>query len=115
MKKLLLLLLLLLVLPFQFAWAAAGAVCLHQTEPPSHFGHHAKVSKQNGSDPRDAGSLPGDADDCQTCGSHAFKIVTLGAYMPVVATVSGDFAHVAPVLSPPPPDRPERPNWRFPD
>ena len=113
MKRLLLLLL--FVLPFQFAWAAAGAVCLHQAEPPSHFGHHAKVSKQNSSDPRDGGSLAGDADDCQTCGSHAFKIAMPSVSLPDIASARGDFVHVASLRSPLPPDRPERPQWRVPD
>ncbi|MFO1315472.1 MAG: hypothetical protein U1F58_07685 [Burkholderiales bacterium] len=109
------LLLLLFVLPFQFAWAAAGAACLHQSEPTSHFGHHAKVAKQANSDPRDGGSLPSDADDCPTCGSHSLKIAAQIATLPEVATVAAGFAHVAPVLSSHPPDRPERPNWRVPD
>lgn len=113
MKRLLLLLL--FVLPFQFAWAAAGAVCLHQPESPSHFGHHAKLTKQGSSDPRDGGSLAGDADDCQTCGSHAFKIAMPSASLPDVASARAEFMHVASLLSSLPPDRPERPQWRVPD
>ena len=113
MKKLLLLLL--IVLPFQFAWAAAGAVCVHQSESSSHFGHHYEVSKQDGSDSRDAGSPIGDADDCPTCGSQSFNVVALSVSLPDAASVSGDFAHTTLSLSSRSPDRPERPDWRVPN
>ena len=105
------LLLLLFVLPFQFAWGAAGAVCLHQSEPSSHFGHHYNVSKQDDSESRDDGSPIGEADDCQTCGSQSLNIVALSVSLPEAASVSGDFAHANLALSSPTPDRPERPDW----
>ena len=110
-----LLALLLFVLPFQFAWGAAGAVCLHQPELSSHFGHHYKVSKQDGSDSRDVGSPIGEADDCQTCGSQSFNIVTLSVSLPEPALASGDFAHPQLARSSPISDRPERPDWRQPN
>lgn len=100
-------LLLLLLLPLQFAWAAAGTYCQHESGDQSwHFGHHAHLHDD---EPADAPS--GTHSDCASC---QFKTKSVAQDLPVqpttaVAQSRPDTRHLLPATSPP--SRIDRPKW----
>lgn len=92
MKKLFLILLL-CVVPFQFAWAAAGAYCQHETgAAPMHFGHHVhnhQISAEKTDSPYKVGKLHPDCGSCHGTSFALFqepvlaqRIVTTGTNVP---------------------------------
>lgn len=80
----------LLLLPFQWAWAAASAYCVHEpSTAASHWGHHEHKCRDAHAKDGKAGSKAAVDADCSVC--H------LGA-MPWL-----DFAQLPPVLDVPQP------------
>lgn len=74
MKKLLLIFLLCIV-PFQFAWAAAGAYCKHETDAaPVHFGHHAHHHQINAEKPETPSKVGKLHPDCGSCHGTSFAL-----------------------------------------
>lgn len=111
MRKLIIFLLLALTM-LQATLAAAGSACLHERDDGvHHFGHHAHQHRGTATDHPAAEA--GDLDhDCSTCHANALTGLPVWVEWPVLpedaAIVANDISiH----LSPPPPARPERPNW----
>lgn len=73
--KRLLLIFLLCVVPFQFAWAAAGAYCQHETgAAPMHFGHHAHHHQIKAEKPDTHYTMGKLHPDCGSCHGTSFAL-----------------------------------------
>ncbi len=107
--------LLITLLTLQAALAAAGTACLHERgDAVHHFGHHAHEHRMALPDPlaaADASDLDQDH-DCTTCHANAFSGVPARLDWPALTAGVARLSNDVPFhLSPPPPARPERPNW----
>jgi hypothetical protein len=120
MRKLIvhLLITLITLITLQAAFAAAGSACLHEQDAGAHhLGHHAHQHRPAASDHTSgvdsAGSTDLDQDhDCTTCHANALTGVLTGPHWPSPPEGAALLAEASPFhLSPPPPARPERPNW----
>lgn len=114
MRKLIVFLLITLV-TLQAAFAAAGSTCLHERDAgANHFGHHAHQHRTPAPDhpvTADTGDLDQDH-DCTTCHANALTGVPSWPHWPSLPEGTAIVADASPFhLSPPPPARPERPNW----
>ncbi len=122
--------LLISVVMLQAGFAAAGSACLHEQDAGAHhFGHHAhehrttaaglSTAGEHSSDPAKSafpsGTASGDLDqdhDCTTCHANAPAGLPAWSRGPVLPEGIDLLAEASPFhLSPPPPARPERPNW----
>ncbi len=115
MRKLIVFLLITL-LTLQAALAAAGSACLHERDAGAHhFGHHAHQHRTAAPDHptvAETGDLDQDH-DCATCHANALTGVPADLHWPALPEGKAAVADDLPFhLSPPPPARPERPNWR---
>lgn len=114
MRKLIVFLLITL-LTLQAALAAAGSACLHERDDGArHLGHHAH--QHHAATPEDplaaeAGDLDQDH-DCTTCHANALTGLPARQHWSALPEGAAIVANDSPFhLSPPPPARPERPNW----
>ncbi len=120
--------LLISLLMLQAALAAAGSACLHERDGHAqHFGHHAHQHRAtlpddsasadtahaaDAANTADTGDLDQDH-DCTTCHANALTGVPARLDWPPLPEGAAVVADDVPLhLSPPPPARPERPNWR---
>jgi len=117
--------LLISLLMLQAALAAAGSACLHERDDHAqHFGHHAhqhratlpdhsaSADTAHAADTATTGDLDQDH-DCTTCHANALTGVPARLDWPPLPEGTAIVADDVPLhLSPPPPARPERPNWR---
>ncbi len=117
MRKLIVFLLISLI-TLQAAFAAAGSACLHERGAGAHhFGHHAHQHRTAASDHPSgldsAASTDLDQDHhCTTCHANALTGVPTWPHWPSPLEGAAFVAEASPFhLSPPPPARPERPNW----
>ncbi|HEU4776403.1 MAG TPA: cobalt-zinc-cadmium resistance protein [Telluria sp.] len=110
MKRLILIILLALV-PLQFAWAAAGAYCLHEEGTSSlHFGHHAHTHQAK-SDSSDSKTKVNKAHlDCSSCHAPANVIWNAAPSLKVLSSQGERYAPVSLLYSSFIPDGPRRPD-----
>ncbi|MBN9340067.1 MAG: hypothetical protein J0H52_08330, partial [Comamonadaceae bacterium] len=116
----LLVLLLLAFLPLQSVWAVAASYCTHEAAPSvahsaAHFGHHVHQHHDGPADGAGASAAKAGADmDCHACHGmgNALHMDAVAPPLRLAGTRPAPF--VLPLLQPPSPHRPERPNWRAP-
>ena len=107
--------LLITLLMLQASLAAAGSACLHERgDGVHHFGHHAHQHRSAAPDHpavAEAGDLDHDH-DCSTCHANALTGVPVRVEWPALPEGAAIVTNERSIhLSPPPPARPERPNW----
>ncbi len=112
--------LLLVVLPHQFAWAALGSYCQHESGASAqHFGHHAH-QHHAGAQPADgdqdaphgaAKAVAGAHADCAGCHAGGVSLPVSAANLSAGPAPRADAADLPQHLPPPPVERVERPQW----
>jgi hypothetical protein len=110
MKRLILILMLALV-PLQFAWAAAGAYCLHEEGASSlHFGHHAHTHQAKSDTPDSKTKINKVHLDCSSCHASA-SVIWISAPSMMVMSSTLERYEPGPILySSFIPDGPRRPD-----
>lgn len=117
-----LVLILLLLLPLQFVWSAAAAYCRHDADAGSgHVGHHqhlhgAQAQADGPRAPAPDGApldLLAGATDVDCCQCHGFCAGLPDRDLPVTPLQLAQGLPLAQTRAapPPPPGRPERPQW----
>jgi hypothetical protein len=89
----------------------AATYCQHETGSAKHFGHHDHKHQTDDGEKLAKASLSDVDNDCAVC--HAGCIAALTTFsgsLPDIGVVADHFQTV-PLLTSPPSDQPERPNW----